>query len=60
MWRAKFGPTLIRNQIATGFNAPPFMRVNGPLPNTDAWYDAFQVQPGDKMYLAPERRVRHW
>jgi putative endopeptidase len=60
MWRAKFGPTFVRNQIAGGTNAPPFLRVNGPLRNIDAWYAAFDVRPGDKLYLAPEERVRIW
>jgi putative endopeptidase len=60
MWRAKFSPTFTRNQVATGFNAPPFMRVNGPLANIDAWYEAFGVKPGDKMYVAPDTRVRIW
>lgn len=60
MWRAKFSTNFIRNQIATGMNAPPLMRVNGPVRNVDAWYTAFEVQPGDKLYLAPEERVRLW
>ena len=59
-WRAKFPPAFVRNQIATGHNAPPWVRVNGPVRNIDAWYAAFQVQPGDSMYLAPEQRVRLW
>ena len=28
--------------------------------NIDAWYEAFEVQPGDKLYVAPEQRVRIW
>jgi len=35
-------------------------RVNGILPNVDAWVNAFDVKPGDKMYLAPESRVNIW
>jgi predicted metalloendopeptidase len=34
--------------------------VNGVLPNIDAFYSAFDVQPGDGMYLAPEERVHIW
>lgn len=60
MWRAKFGTAFVRNQIVTASNSPPFMRVNGPLPNMDAWYEAFGVQPGDRMYVAPDQRVRIW
>ncbi len=60
MWRAKFDPAFIRTQTTTGVNAPPFMRVNGPLRNMEAWYRAFGAVPGDSMYLAPQRRVRIW
>ncbi len=35
-------------------------RVNGILPHIDAWYDAFGVAPGDKLYIAPEKRVKLW
>jgi hypothetical protein len=34
--------------------------VNGVVRNDDGWYEAFQVKPGDKLYLAPEQRVRMW
>jgi putative endopeptidase len=35
-------------------------RANGPLRNFDPWYQAFDVKPGDAMYLPPEQRVRIW
>ncbi len=60
MWRAKFSAEFLRNQIATGTNSPPYMRINGPLPQVDGWYAAFQVSPGDKLYVAPEARLRLW
>ena len=60
MWRAKFSPEFTRNQVATGSNAPPYMRINGPVSNVDAWYGAFGVTPSDKLYIPPERRVRLW
>jgi putative endopeptidase len=28
--------------------------------NLDAWYEAFGVRPGDKLYLPPEERIRLW
>ena len=59
-WRAKFSPTALRNQLATGSNTPPYFRLNGPLPNIDEWYSAFGVKLGDKLYLPPEERVRIW
>jgi putative endopeptidase len=60
MWRAKFAPAFVRAQVATGANAPPCMRVNGPLRHVDAWYAAFDVQPTDRMFLPPGDRVRIW
>ncbi len=35
-------------------------RLNGVVINTDDWYDLFGVKPGDKLYLAPEKRARIW
>jgi putative endopeptidase len=60
MWQAKFSEGFLRNQIATGSNAPTFLRVNGPARNMDAFYQAFDVTPDDKMYIAPANRVRIW
>jgi predicted metalloendopeptidase len=41
-------------------HSPAVFRVNGELPNLDAWYAAFGVRPGDKMYVPPDHRVRIW
>lgn len=60
MWRAKFPPDFVRNQLATGRNAMPFLRVNGPVRNIDTWYEAFDVQPGQEMYVPPDQRVHIW
>ena len=35
-------------------------RVNGILPQIDAWYDAYHITDGDKMYIAPNERVKIW
>ena len=35
-------------------------RVNGVVTNTNDWYDLFDVKPTDKLYLAPEKRIRIW
>ena len=35
-------------------------RVNGILPHIDAWYDAFGITKTDKLYLAPEQRIKLW
>ena len=36
------------------------LRVNGALAQCDYWYDAFNIQPGDSLYVAPENRVKVW
>ena len=46
--------------LRTDPHSPAEFRVIGPVRNIDAWYEAFDVQPGDKYYLAPEDRVRIW
>lgn len=50
----------LRRQILTGPHSPDMFRVNGVVRNVDAWYQAFDVQPGDSLYLPPEARVRIW
>ncbi len=60
VWRGKARDDALRQQVAQGPHSPPEFRVVGPLRNIDAWYDAFDVQPGDAYYLAPEDRVRLW
>ena len=35
-------------------------RINGVLCNMDGWYDAYDIQPGYKLYQAPDKRVRIW
>jgi putative endopeptidase len=60
VWLSKYRTEAIINQVTTGPHSLPEFRVIGPLRNIDAWYDAFDVKPGDKYYLAPEDRVRIW
>jgi putative endopeptidase len=59
-WREKAREDFTRAQIATGPHAPSFYRVMGPLRNIQAWYDAWDIKPGDKLYIPPEQRVNIW
>jgi endothelin-converting enzyme/putative endopeptidase len=59
-WESKFREGVVRNQLLTDPHSPAKYRVNGVVRNMDAWYKAFNVQPGDKLYLAPEQRVHIW
>ena len=58
-WRGKMRPQLLRAIIATNGHAPGEFRAD-TVRNLDAWYTAFGVKPGEKLYLAPESRVRVW
>ncbi|TAJ56817.1 M13-type metalloendopeptidase [Brevundimonas sp.] len=60
VWQSKMRDDALRNQIATDPHSPAEFRVIGPVRNVDAWYEAFDVQPGSKYYLSPEERVRIW
>jgi putative endopeptidase len=51
---------LLRKQLLSDVHAPPKWRVNGPLSNIPAFYDAFKVKPGQPMYRASADRVRIW
>ena len=55
-WATKMREAALRQRIATDGHAPGQYRAL-TVRNLDAWYKAFNVQPGDKLYLAPEKRV---
>jgi endothelin-converting enzyme/putative endopeptidase len=59
-WQEKDREDAERQQILTDPHSPGKYRVNGIVRNVDAWYKAFNIQPGDKLYLAPEQRVHIW
>ena len=59
-WRSKVREDALRRQVAVDPHSPARFRILGPLPNIDAWYAAFNVKPGDAMYIAPEKRARIW
>ncbi|MCH8536749.1 MAG: M13 family metallopeptidase [Alkalimonas sp.] len=60
IWRSNFREEALRRQISTGPHSPPHYRVIGVLPNIPEFYQAFDVQPGDEMYLPEEERVKIW
>lgn len=60
IWQRKFREEALRTQIKNGPHSPGEYRANGIVRNFDAWYEAFDVQPGDALYLPPEKRVRIW
>jgi len=60
VYRSKYRDDALRNQVMSDVHSPAVFRVNGQVPNIDAWYAAFDVQPSDKLYVPPENRVRIW
>ncbi|NMH28294.1 M13 family metallopeptidase [Flavobacterium silvaticum] len=59
-WLVKQREEALRTQVASDPHAPAHFRVNGIVRNTPEWYDAFNVKPGDSLYLAPADRVKIW
>jgi len=60
VWRNNILDESAAQRILTDSHSPGMYRANGPLQNIDAFYDAFNVKPGDKMYVAPDDRIRVW
>ena len=60
VWAANITEAEIRNRTKSDPHSLGEWRVNGALPHIDAWYDAFNVKPGDKLYLPKEQRLDLW
>jgi putative endopeptidase len=60
VWRGSQRPESAAQRILVDPHSPEQYRTNAPLTNIDAWYAAFNVQPGDKMYKKPEDRTKVW
>jgi putative endopeptidase len=60
IWRRLYREPELRKRLVQDPHSPSEYRCNGIVSNMDAFYEAFSVKPGDKMYIAPENRVRIW
>lgn len=60
VWRSRVLPDEERRRVLVDNHSAGQFRANGIVRNVDAWYDAFGVKPGDKLYLEPAKRVRIW
>lgn len=60
IWRTKMRDDAMKNLIKTDPHSPGMYRAYMPLQNVDAFYTAFNIVEGDKMYLKPEDRVKIW
>ncbi|MEJ2127234.1 MAG: M13-type metalloendopeptidase [Woeseiaceae bacterium] len=60
VWRRKYRDEELRRRIAIDPHSPAEFRVNGIVRNVPEFYEAFDVKPGDALYLPPEERVKIW
>ena len=60
IWRAKERDDYVLSQLQVSAHPPPRIRANAALVNVDAFYEAFGVTPGHRLYLSPGDRVRIW
>jgi putative endopeptidase len=60
IWKVKMKEEFLRLWINNNSHSPPIWRVNGPLMNSTPFYNAFDVKPGDKMYLPKKDRITIW
>jgi endothelin-converting enzyme/putative endopeptidase len=58
-WGTKSREAVLRQQVMTDPHTPAQFRAD-TVRNIDSWYSAFDVQPGEKLYLSPSDRVRIW
>jgi putative endopeptidase len=59
-WRGKVTDDYVKKQVVSDPHSPRQFRVNGVVHNSDGWYTAFDVKPGEKLYVAPADRVHIW
>jgi putative endopeptidase len=60
VWRTKSTDQYMTNQVKTDPHSPGTFRAFGPLVNQDSFIKAFDIKPGDKMYKAPQDRIKIW
>jgi putative endopeptidase len=60
VWRRKYRDEELRRRIAIDPHSPAEYRTNGIVRNVPEFYEAFDVQEGDALYLPPEERVKIW
>lgn len=60
IWRTKSREEGLKNQVKTDPHAPGMYRAYVPLQNVDAFYEAFNITPTHRLYVAPENRVKIW
>lgn len=60
IWRTKTTDEFVVNQVKTDPHSPAQYRAFAPIINLDAFHEAFDTKPGDRMYKAKEERIKIW
>ena len=60
VWACHTTEEMLRYRTMMDVHSVHFLRINGGVAQCDYWYDAFGIQPGDALYVAPENRVKVW
>jgi putative endopeptidase len=60
VWQSKYQPDFMKFLVTVDVHSPDHFRPISATRNVDAWYSDFNVKPGDKYYVAPDKRVRIW
>ena len=60
IWRRKYRDDEMVRRLLIDPHSPSAFRANGPVSNLDAFYEAFAVKPGDRLYKPPADRIQIW
>ena len=60
IWASNVTPEFLAYIVNSDVHSPHMFRVNAALPMIDSWYDAFNIQPTDKMFIPKEKRALVW
>jgi putative endopeptidase len=60
IWASNVTPEFLAYMVNSDVHSPHIFRVNAALPMIDSWYDAFNIQPTDKMFIPKENRALVW
>lgn len=60
VWASNMSPEIVQYLITVDTHSPNIGRVNGALPQIDAWYKAFNVKKGDKLFIPKKKRAHIW
>ena len=60
IWRRKYRDSELIKRLVTDPHSPSHFRANGPVTNLDAYYEAFNVKPGDKLFKPKDERIQIW